>query len=137
MARGRRKYAAEEADVNMTPMLDIVFILLIFFIVTATFVKEVGLNLTPPPPPSEDQPQDPVPVIYINVDADNFIYVNGRLTDIDAVRANIERLHAENPRSAVLVAAHPRSRSGIAIRIVDQAELAEVPVSLVPAAEEE
>lgn len=131
MRRRRTARPAEEAEVNMTPMLDIVFILLIFFIVTATFIREVGLDLTPPPPPQDDQQRNVVPVIQVLIDEDNFIYVNGRPADIGAVRANMERLHAENPQSSVLVQAHPRSKSGLAVRIIDQAKLAEIPVNFV------
>jgi biopolymer transport protein ExbD len=72
-----------------------------------------------------------VPVIQVLIDEENFIYVNNRITDLGGVRAQIERLHAESPQSAVLVQAHPRSKSGIAVAIIDKARVAEVPVSFV------
>lgn len=124
--RGRTQRATEEAEVNMTPMLDIVFILLIFFIVTAVFVRERALNMTPPPPSSEDTPTEPQPTILIRVDADNLVFVDNRLVDIGQVRSNIERLRAENPQRAVLVQAHPDARNGLVIQIVDQARSANV-----------
>ena len=121
--RGRRK-KAEESEVDLTPMLDIVFILLIFFIVTATFLKENAMNLTPPPPAPPDQPVDPKPTILIRIAEDNLVSINGRLSDIGSVRAGIERLIAETPDSAVLVQAHPRAKNRMVIRIVDQARSA-------------
>lgn len=124
--RGRARRAAEEADVNMTPMLDIVFILLIFFIVTAVFVQERAINLTPPPPPDPETKSQPQPTILVRIDEDNLIEVDGRKADIGTVRANIERLRAENPSRAVLVQAHPDAKSGLVVRIVDLARSANV-----------
>jgi biopolymer transport protein ExbD len=120
--RGRRTRKAESADVDLTPMLDVVFILLIFFIVTSTFAREEAIGLEPPPPPApdkEDQPQ--VPAILILVDEANLIYVNGRVSDISSVRANIERVVAESPNSAVIIQAHPKAKSGIVVKIRDEA----------------
>jgi len=121
--RGRSARPPQEADVDLTPMLDVVFILLIFFIVTSTFAREEAIGLEPPPPPPPpDQPeQPPVPAILIFIDESNLISVNGRLTDISSVRANIERVVAENPSSALIIQAHPKTRSGIVVRIRDEA----------------
>lgn len=120
--RGRHTKPPEEAEVNLTPMLDVVFILLIFFIVTATFTQEEALGLEPPPPPPPpDQIIEPQPSIVIYIDEDGLIRVNSRLADISAVRANIERLKAETPESAVIIQAHPDAKSGIIVAIRDQA----------------
>ena len=97
--RGRQAKQPDEASVDLTPMLDVVFILLIFFIVTSTFIQEEALGLEPPPPPSNTQSDPENSAILIFVDQDNLITVNGRLTDITGVRANMERLRAENPES--------------------------------------
>lgn len=119
--RGRTSRTAEEADVDLTPMLDVVFILLIFFIVTSTFVKEMALGIEPPPPPPPpDQITNPTPSIIIEIDGKGVIRVNSRVTDITSVRANIERLKAENPQSAVIVQAHPDAKSEVIISIRDQ-----------------
>ena len=120
--RGRKVRNPDEANVDLTPMLDVVFILLIFFIVTATFAQEEALGLEPPPPPApQDDIQEQVPAILILVDATNLISVNGRATDIGSVRANIERVRAENPESAVVIQAHPKSKSGVIVLIRDAA----------------
>ena len=119
--RCRQSKQADEASVDLTPMLDVVFILLIFFIVTSTFIQEEALGLEPPPPPSqaESNPDDTAILVYVG--EDNLITVNGRLTDIGGVRANMERLRAENPESALIIQAHPRARTGTIVKIRDEA----------------
>ncbi|MEL6258367.1 MAG: biopolymer transporter ExbD [Pseudomonadota bacterium] len=125
--RGRSTRPVEEAEVNLTPMLDVVFILLIFFIVTSTFAREQALKLEPPPPPPPlDQPPPESRAILIYVNEESLIRVNGRLTDVGAVRANIERLRAESPDSAVIIQAHPRARNGVIVEIRDQTQSANV-----------
>ena len=119
--RGRQSKQADEASVDLTPMLDVVFILLIFFIVTSTFIQEEALGLEPPPPPSQAESNPDQSAILIYVGEDNLITVNGRLTDIGGVRANMERLRAENPESALIIQAHPRARTGTIVKIRDEA----------------
>ena len=120
--RGRSAKPAEEANVDLTPMLDVVFILLIFFIVTSTFIQEKALGLEPPPPPAPptDQ-QEQVPAILVYINEDSLIRVNGRLTDLGGVRANMERLRAENPESALIIQPHPSAKSGVILKIRDEA----------------
>lgn len=120
--RGRTKSAGDNAEIDLTPMLDVVFILLIFFIVTSTFAREQAIGLEPPPPPSpQTEQQQSVPAILILVDESNLITVNGRVADISSVRANIERVIAETPNSALIIQAHPRTRSGVVVKIRDEA----------------
>lgn len=125
--RNRARGALEEDQkINLTPMLDVVFIMLIFFIVTATFVKEIGIDITPP---EEDQPQviDPEKKsIVVKVSARDQIQIGGRNVDISAVRANIERLAAENPEAPVIINPHPDSSADVFVRIWDAAKLAGV-----------
>ncbi len=131
--RGRALRKPQEAEVDLTPMLDVVFILLIFFIVTAVFTKEQAIGLEPPPPPPpENQPQQETPTIIIYVNDEGLIRVNGRVADIGSVRPNIERLKAENPDSAVIIQAHPQAKSGLIVNIRDQAYSAQAtPVNIV------
>ena len=128
MMRGRTR-KQEESEVDLTPMLDIVFILLIFFIVTATFIKENAIDLTPPPPAPPDTPVDPKPTILVRISEDSLVFVNNRVSDVGSVRANIERLIAETPESAVLVQAHPQAKNRLVITVVDQARSAGVKMS--------
>lgn len=92
----------DEAAVDLTPMLDVVFIMLIFFIVTATFIKETGVEVNRPEADTADQKNE---TILIAIDADNSIWVDKRRIDARSIRANIERMYAENPQSGVVVQA--------------------------------
>ena len=126
-----REHAQEndEEEINMTPMLDIVFIMLIFFIVTASFVQENGLEVNQPdssqtPPDDQD---DTKKNVMISVDNSNRIRVNFRLVDIRRVRANIERLYAENPDGSVVIQAYANAYTGLIVDIYDQALSARIP----------
>ena len=114
-----------EEHINLTPMLDVVFIMLIFFIVTATFVKEVGLDVNQPDdsPKSEDPDKKSIVVRITNR---NRIVIAQRDVDLRSVRANIERLHAENPEAPVVIQPHPDSETGTMVHVMDSARLAGV-----------
>lgn len=114
----------DEAEINMTPMLDIVFILLIFFIVTATFVKESGLDINQPdsdqPPPEEEEKQN----ILIRISNSNRICINLRTVDVRSLRPNIEQLRAQNPEAIVVIQPAPDAFAGLVTEAYDQALLA-------------
>jgi len=115
----------EESEINLTPMLDVVFIMLIFFIVTATFIKEAGIDVNRPDAPmTESKPEDANILVMIN--ANDEIWIDRRLIDPRAVRANIERLHAENPSGSVVVQANNKSSNKILVEVMDSARLAGV-----------
>ena len=123
----RRRVAThgEEAEINITPMLDIVFIMLIFFIVTASFIKEAGLDVNRPDSPvTQTKPEDAN--ILVAIDANNDIWIDRRLIDPRAVRANIERLHAENPQGSVVIQTHPRSSNKMLVTVMDASRQAGV-----------
>lgn len=122
--RRRHGSAEEEAEVNMTPMLDVVFIMLIFFIVTASFVKESGVDVNRQYA-STAQPKESAN-IFIAITADNQIWLDKRRVDPRAVRANIERLYAENPQGAVVIQADKDSKNALLIQVLDSAKLAGV-----------
>ena len=113
----------DDAEINITPMLDIVFIMLIFFIVTTSFVKESGVDMTRPSntPPKTEKISD---VIFVKIDSNGQIFVKERPTDIRAVRANIESGLALKPDASVVVAASRNSDAGLLVRVVDQARVA-------------
>jgi biopolymer transport protein ExbD len=125
MRRRRSARLDDEAEVDLTPMLDVVFIMLIFFIVTASFIKEVGLDLNRPEGGATKSIQENEN-IFIEISNDGVIKVDRRIVDIRAVRPNIERLHAERPNGSVVIAPAGASANGILVEVMDQARLAGV-----------
>ena len=115
----------DENEINLTPMLDVVFIMLIFFIVTASFIKEAGIDVNRPDAPvTESKPEDANILVLIN--ANDEIWIDRRLIDPRAVRANIERMHAENPDGSVVIQANNKSSNKILVEVMDSARLAGV-----------
>ncbi len=118
----RRKHRAnDEAEINITPMLDIVFIMLIFFIVTTSFVKEKGLEvsrLSNSPPKEIKKKKGP---IVVKIDANSNISFKGRILERKAVEANLERKKAEKPDSPLIIAAHPDAETDALVTILDAA----------------
>lgn len=109
---------AEENEIDLTPMLDVVFIMLIFFIVTASFIKEVGIDVDRPDAPVTETPPEEANILVV-VDANDDIFIDRRHIDPRAVRANIERLHAENPSSSVVIQPSRRSTNKMLVTIMD------------------
>ncbi|HMB68338.1 MAG TPA: biopolymer transporter ExbD [bacterium] len=109
---------------NITPMLDVVFIMLIFFIVTASFVKEAGIDVNKPEAQTS-QPKDQANIL-IAIDMNGDIWIDRRKVDPRAVRANIERLHAENPQGTVVIQADQDSKTKVLVEVMDAARLAGV-----------
>ena len=116
--------ADEEIDLNITPMLDIVFIILIFFVVSTSFVKESGVDVSRPDASTSERKQ--LGNIMIGITADDAVWIDRRQVDIRAVRANIERLHAENPEGAVVIQADRDARTGVLVQVIDQSRQAGV-----------
>ena len=114
----------EEAEINLTPMLDVVFIMLIFFIVTASFVKESGLDVNRPDAPTAVKKENAN--ILVAIGANNEIWINRRRIDPRAVRANIERMHAENPEGAVIIQADKKAFTETLVTVMDSARQAVV-----------
>jgi biopolymer transport protein ExbD len=115
----------EEDEIDLTPMLDVVFIMLIFFIVTATFVKEVGIDVNSPDKNQNVQDADKQSIVVQITNRDR-IKIRGRDVDFRAVRANIERLHAESPDAPVVVQPHSDSTTEIMVHVMDAARQAGV-----------
>ena len=114
----------EESSVDITPMLDVVFIMLIFFIVTATFIKEAGIDV--------DKPEAATAVvqekasILVAIDAEDRVWINRRQVDVRSVRSIIERLHAENPKGTVVIQADGNSRNEVLVQVMDASRRAGV-----------
>ncbi|GAB4184786.1 MAG: biopolymer transporter ExbD [Wenzhouxiangellaceae bacterium] len=120
----RRHRPEDEAEINITPMLDIVFIMLIFFIVTTSFVKERGLDLSRPsqannPPKTEDKGP-----IVVKISALSQITINDRMVDEGAIRANLEREKATKPESPLIIAADPDADVNSVVTVLDAAKVA-------------
>ncbi len=121
MARRHAKAAEDDTEINITPMLDIVFIMLIFFIVTTSFIKETGIDVNRP------QAQTALPRergnILIAVSGANQIWMQKKQVDLGQVRALVEGALAENPESSVIIIADEKADTGIVIDIMDQVRL--------------
>lgn len=112
----------EDANIDMTPMLDVVFIMLIFFIVTASFVKEAGIDVNRPDAATavnKDRAS-----ILVAISENDEIWINKRRVDVRAVQANIERLHAENPQGTVVIQADRKATTEALIKVMDASRAA-------------
>jgi len=120
--RRRGTHQDDGAEVNVTPLLDIVFIMLIFFIVTATFVREQGIDVRTPEDTPDDPNDVPPPALLLSVQEDGFVRVNRvRLIDPFSTTPVVEEFTAREPNGVVLVSAAPGSEAGIAVIVMDQA----------------
>ena len=119
----KRKRQEEESEINITPMLDIVFIMLIFFIVTTSFVKEISIDVNRPTksPIKEQKKSD---VISVRILDSGQILIQERLISLDAVRANIESSLALKPQASVVVVSDRDADAGLLVRVIDQSRLA-------------
>ena len=114
----------EENEINLTPMLDVVFIMLIFFIVTASFIKEAGIDVDRPDAPTAESQDDAA--ILIAISANDEIWIDRRQTEPNAVRGMIERLHAENPKGSIVIQADEESTNETLIVVMEAAKQAGV-----------
>ncbi|MBI2969865.1 MAG: biopolymer transporter ExbD [Gammaproteobacteria bacterium] len=116
--------ADEESSIDLTPMIDVTFIMLIFFIVTATFIKETGIDVNKPDAKTAVVKEKAN--ILVAIDANNRIWIDRRQVDIRAVRPNIERLYAENPQGSVVIQADKESKTQTLIAVMDASRQAGV-----------
>ncbi len=120
--RSNRSTTEQTSDIDMTPMLDIVFIMLIFFIVTTSFVKESGIDVNRPTAQTATRKEQGNIIVAIKANGD--VWIDKRQVDIRAVRANIARLHAENPLGSVVIAADKDTKVKVLTQVMDQIRLA-------------
>ena len=117
----RRQRPDEDTEINITPMLDIVFIMLIFFIVTTSFVRETGLEISRPsnaPPSAMTNPDGP---IVVRIDSSSRISIDGRTLERPAIEANLEHEKAVKPGAPLVVAAHPDGDTETLVAVLDAA----------------
>ncbi|WP_320175470.1 biopolymer transporter ExbD [Maridesulfovibrio sp.] len=112
------------SEINMTPLIDMVFILLIFFIVTTSFVREAGVDVQRPSAQSAETKEKAN--VILGLTAEGQIFIEGRPLDIRSVRAYMERFLAETPEGAVVIVADKDSMTGAAVQVLDQCRLAGV-----------
>ncbi|PHS14066.1 MAG: biopolymer transporter ExbD [Kangiella sp.] len=124
MARRKARPVQDEAQIDMTPMLDIVFIMLIFFIVTASFVKESGITVDKPT--AETATKRPKANIFIGIDNRGDIYMLKNKVDKDAIKTMLEDMLLENPESTIVVQADSRAEAESLLKVLDAAKAAGV-----------
>ncbi len=116
-----RKAHQKQVELNIAPLIDMVFILLIFFLVTTSFVREAGVDINRPTAATAVT-KDKTNVL-IAITRENRIFMDGREIDIRTVRSNVERAAAENPEGGIVVVADKASNTGTAIQVMDQCRL--------------
>ena len=129
----RDNNGSDDSEVNLTPMLDVVFIMLIFFVVTTSFVKESGVEINRPNANTAQQQKQANILIAIRPNGE--IWIDGNNVDIRAVRASIERLRAELPESHVLIQGDRLAQIGLLVKVMDQVRLAGITDVAIAAAE--
>ncbi len=125
MRRIAKQQENDGAEIDLTPMLDVVFIMLIFFIVVASFIKEAGIEVNRPDDNQQTNPEDSVSIV-VEIAADNQIWMENRRVDVRAVRANIQRLLAEDPEAPVTVKVEKGAEAGTVVDVADAAREAGV-----------
>jgi biopolymer transport protein ExbD len=122
---------ADDAEIDLTPMLDVIFIMLIFFIVTASSVKEFGMDMNTPKedsaPPTKQTEDN---TILIRIENSGQIWVEESMVDIAAIKSTVKRLHAQNPKTKVVIQPAAKSKTDLMIRVLDQSRAADVNASI-------
>ncbi|MGY5450626.1 ExbD/TolR family protein [Agarivorans sp. MS3-6] len=118
----------EDAEINLTPMLDIVFIMLIFFIVTSSFVRPSSIEVNTPSALTSEPASNTA--ILLSLAADGSVVLNGQISDIRLIQAKLRQLKLQQSQLAVLVQADQNSTTGQLVKVLDQLRLAQIPYSL-------
>ncbi len=125
MALGKqRSNTDDDSDINLTPMLDVVFIMLIFFIVTATFIKQPGMDVLRPDALSARS--KPLVSVLIAIGQNGDVWIDKKQVELDNVRAQIERLHAENPKGGIVIQADRQAKNKVLRAVLEAARDAKV-----------
>ena len=119
---GSSNSESDDEQINLTPMLDVVFIMLIFFIVTATFIKQAGIEVFRPEAMTAEQ--KPTVSVLIAIGPTGEIWIDKKRVDASAVRAHIERLHAENPKGGLVIQADREAKSEKLMAVLNAARAA-------------
>ncbi len=120
----KKKQKAQDAEIDMTPMLDVVFIMLIFFIVTTSFVKEAGVNVNKPFAPTAAQKKNAS--VFVAIKEGDTIWISKKEVNIKNLRGVIEEIRLENPEGQVVIQADKRAKTGILLKAIDAIKAAGV-----------
>ena len=120
--RARLRRERKSAQIDMAPMLDMVFILLIFFLVTTTFVRESGVEVNRPAALTAEETRQSG--LRLGINAEGHIYVDGQQIDVRSIRAVTERFLAQNPDGSIVIVADKIVTTGLTIKVLDQCRLA-------------
>ncbi len=120
MRLGRRSSNQEEAQIDLTSMLDIVFIMLIFFIVTSSFVRESGVEVNRPQASNVSSQKDAG--IFVAITASNDIFIDKRMVDAERVQATLEHLLLEQPEASLVIQADEHAYNGTVVKVMDAAK---------------
>ena len=123
--------ANDEAKVDMTPLLDIVFIMLIFFIVSSTFIREDGIDISQEKPNQDEQTTDNAKAIFVNICSNDTVVIDRRLIDVRAVRANVERKLVEDINAVVVIESEVGTPTRNLVSVIDQTRAAKAKFSLI------
>ncbi len=111
-------------EINMSPLIDMVFLLLIFFVVTTSFVKETGIDVQRPTAATAEMKERGN--VLVGVTEDGRVFLDRKQIDVRSVRAHMARVLSENPESSVVIVADKKSDTGVVIQVMDQCRLAGV-----------
>lgn len=118
----RRRSALEEATVDMAPLIDMTFLLLIFFLVNTNFIKETGIEVKRPEAASGSEASGDL--ILVGVSAAGTVHMNGKRIDVGAIRSTVSQMRLKTPKAPVIVLADEGARAGIIVRVIDECKLA-------------
>ena len=135
MRKTHSKQESEVGKIDLTPLIDTVFILLIFFLVTSSFTKESGIDVDRPTAQSAVREEQGSMIIAVNKEGE--VWIENNKVELNAVRSHVERAHAQNPEGTIIILADQNSRTGITVEVLDQVRLAGVTNVSIAASNEE
>ena len=135
MRQTHSKQESEVVNIDLTPLIDTVFILLIFFLVTSSFTKESGIDVDRPTAQTAVREEQGSMIIAVSKEGE--VWIDNNKIELNAVRSHVERAHAQNPEGTIIILADQNSRTGITVEVLDQVRLAGVTNVSIAASNEE
>ena len=122
MIRSQRRSALEEAAIDMAPLIDMTFLLLIFFLVNTNFIKETGIDVKRPQAATGEAKQGDI--ILVGISSAGTVHMNGKRLDVSNVRPTVARMRLKTPKAPVVVLADEGARAKLIVRVIDECKLA-------------